>query len=62
MIYERVNFNCDEVKRLSRDEFIAMHKDVLWTDRDEDIRLKMLRQVHGLITDDPEYPKKSSEE
>lgn len=58
MIYERVNFNDEAVKNMSREEFEAKHLNVLWLDRDEQTRKKMLAQVYGLIN--PAKPKKKS--
>lgn len=59
MIYERVNFNEEVVRKMSLDKFTAMHVGVLWQDRDEDTRRKMLSQVHDLIV--PKKRKKAEE-
>lgn len=50
MFYERVNFNEEEVKKMSRDEFESRHIDLFWLDRDEATRKKMLGEVHDIIT------------
>lgn len=49
MIVDRVNFNDDEVRKLSREDFIAMHAGVFWQDREEETRLKMLSDVYDRI-------------
>ncbi len=50
MIYEGVHFNEEAVKKLSKEEFEAMHIEALWRNRDKKTRKKMLAQVYGLIT------------
>lgn len=45
MIFERVNFNDEEVKKMSREEFESRHIGVLWQNRDIDTRKKMLSQA-----------------
>ena len=35
MIFERVNFNDEEIKKMSRDEFESRHINLFWLDRDE---------------------------
>jgi len=49
MIFERVNFNDEEVKKMSREEFESRHIGVLWQNRDIDTRKKMLSQAYDLI-------------
>ncbi len=49
MIYEQVNFNEEEVSKMSPEEFEDRHLQILWPDRDEETRKKMLAQVYGLI-------------
>ena len=49
MLYERVNFNEEEVKKMSRDEFESRHITLFWLDRDEATRKKMLGEVYGII-------------
>lgn len=53
MIFERVNFNEEEVKNLSRDEFESRHINLFWLDRNKATRKKMLTQVYCLITKQP---------
>lgn len=48
--YENVTFLKEPAKRLSKDEFIALHLNVFWQDRKESTRRKMLGTVHDLIT------------
>lgn len=50
MIFEKVNFNDEEIRKMSQEEFEARHIDLLWKDRDKATRRKMLAQVYGLIT------------
>ena len=50
MIIDRVNFNDDSVRSMSREDFVGMHVGVLWQDRDEDTRKKMLSDVYDRIT------------
>lgn len=49
MIYERVNFNADAVRRMTREEFVARHIGALWLDRKEDVRQQMLSQVYDIV-------------
>lgn len=49
MIFERVNFNEEQVRRMSREEFEATHIGVLWPDRDEDTRRRMLSEAYSLV-------------
>lgn len=48
--YENVTFLKEPAKRLTKEEFIALHLNVFWPDRDEATRKKMLGKVHDLIT------------
>lgn len=58
MIFECVNFNDEEVKKMSRDEFIDRHSDIFWRDKDTDTRQKMLTQVYDLIVKPVKQTKK----
>lgn len=49
ILYERVNFNEEEVRKMTRDEFESRHINLFWMDRDEATRKKMLGEVYGLI-------------
>ncbi len=60
MIFESVNFNDEEVRKMSAVEFEARHVNLLWKDRDPAIRKKMLSQAYGIITGTPERRKKKS--
>ena len=57
MLFERVNFNEKEVKKMSREEFEARHIDLFWTNRDEETRKKMLGQAYDLINKPAKQPK-----
>lgn len=57
MIYEGVNFNEPVVKTMTKEEFEERHLNLLWLDKDEATRKKMLSEVHNLIT----KPKKKAE-
>ena len=48
--YENVTFVKEEVKKMSKSEFIAHHLNVFWLDRDEAKRKKMLGAAYDLIT------------
>lgn len=50
MKYEGVNFNEEAVKTLNQEDFVAIHVEFFWKDRDRKTRKKMLTQVYGLIT------------
>lgn len=50
MIFEGVNFNDEEVKKLSAEEFEERHVNLFWLDRNEETRKKMLSQVYKKIT------------
>lgn len=56
MIFEGVNFNEKEVRKMSRDEFESRHIKLFWRDRDEATRKKMLAKAYDLIN--PAKPKK----
>lgn len=60
MIFERVNFNDEEVKKMTRDEFISRHIDMFWLNRDEATRKNMLSQVYDLIVRPAKQTKKNS--
>lgn len=50
MIFEKVNFNERVIKATSYEDFEAKHIGVLWQNRDEATRKKMLTEVYNLIT------------
>lgn len=49
MLFEGVNFNEGEVRKMSPGEFESRHLDLFWLDRDEATRKKMLGQVYAII-------------
>lgn len=53
MIVANVNFNEEVIKTLSREKFLAMHINLLWQDRDEATRKKMLNEVYDSIVKPP---------
>lgn len=61
MIFENVNFNEEEIKKMSRDEFESRHINLFWLDRDEATRKKMLGQVYDIINK-PAKPSKQKTE
>lgn len=61
MIFERVNFNDEEIKKVSRDEFESRHINLFWLDRDEATRKKILGQVYDLITKPAKRTKQKAE-
>ncbi|QCD39710.1 hypothetical protein EEL34_13865 [Muribaculaceae bacterium Isolate-039 (Harlan)] len=61
MIFERVNFNDEEIKKMSRDEFESRHINLFWLDRDEATRKKILGQVYDLITKPAKRTKQKAE-
>lgn len=61
MIFERVNFNYEEIKKMSRDEFESRHINLFWLDRDEATRKKILGQVYDLITKPAKRTKQKAE-
>lgn len=50
MIFEGVNFNDAEIKKMTADDFEARHVGILWKNFDETTRRKMLAEVYGLVT------------
>lgn len=50
MIVEGVNFVEGECLKMSRDEFIAHHKDAFWQDRDESVREQMLGDAYDMMS------------
>ena len=50
IIFEQVNFDVDDACRLSKGQFVEKYMDVLWQDRNEDDRRKMLEDAHDVIT------------
>jgi|GEM_PF-3410369 len=62
MIFERVNFNNAEVKKMTREEFVSRHVGILWPDRDEATRKKMLGQVYDLVNMPPKQAKRNAAE
>ncbi len=62
MIFERVNFNDAEVKKMTREEFVSRHVGILWPDRDEATRKKMLGQVYDLVSRPPKQAKRKAAE
>lgn len=61
MIFERVNFVEEEIKKMSRDEFESRHINLFWLDRDEATRKKILGQVYDLITKPAKRTKQKAE-
>ena len=57
MRFEGVNFNDAVVKTMSKEEFEERHLNLLWLDRNEETRKKMLADVHSIIT----KPRKKAE-
>lgn len=49
MKYENVTFVDEQVKKMSKQEFIALHISSYWTDRKESERKKMLTAVYDII-------------
>ena len=49
MIFEGVNFNEEEIRKMEQDKFESMHIDLFWQNRDEATRKKMLGQVYELV-------------
>lgn len=58
MIFEGVNFNEEEVRKMTQDEFESRHIDLFWLDRDKATRKKMLSQAYGLINKPAKRSKK----
>ena len=61
MIFERVNFNEEEIKKMSQEEFENRHIGLFWQNWDEATRKKMLGEVYGLISKPAKHPKKRAE-
>lgn len=61
MFYEQVNFNEEEVKKMSREDFESRHIDLFWLDRDEATRKKMLGEVYDIITKPAKQTKQKAE-
>lgn len=61
MIFERVNFNEEEIKKMSQEEFENRHIGLFWQNRDEATRKRMLGEVYGLISSPAKQPKKRAE-
>lgn len=47
--YEGVTFVKEAAKAVSKEEFIELHIDHFWLDRDKETRRKMLADVHQRI-------------
>lgn len=62
MIYEGVNFNAEEVRKMTPEEFESRHLPLFWRDRNEETRKKMLGQVYELIAGKPARQNKRKEE
>lgn len=60
MLFERVFFNEEEARKLSKDEFVARHANLFWLDRDEATRRKMLGQVYGMIAPNRQPKRKAA--
>ena len=50
VIFECVNFDEADACRLSKGQFVEKYMDVLWQDRSEGDRRKMLEDAHDVIT------------
>lgn len=50
MIIDRVNFNEEEVSRMTKEDFEERHIGILWQDRDEKVRKKMLADAYDRIS------------
>ena len=53
MIFEKVNFNEEAVRGMKKEKFIEMHIGVLWKDKSEEVRRRMLEQVYELTAKKP---------
>ena len=49
MTVDGVTFVEEACKDMSKEEFIAHHKDAFWQDRDEETREKMLADVYSRL-------------
>ena len=61
MFYERVHFNDEEVKKMSREDFESRHTDLFWLDRDEATRKKMLGEAYDIINKPAKQSKKKAD-
>ena len=50
VIFECVNFDEADARLLSKGQFVEKYMDVLWQDRNEGDRRKMLEDAHDVIT------------
>lgn len=50
VIFECVNFDKADACLLSKGQFVEKYMDVLWQDRNEGDRRKMLEDAHDVIT------------
>ena len=50
VIFECVNFDKADACRLRKEQFVEKYMDVLWQDRNEGDRRKMLEDAHDVIT------------
>ena len=57
MIIDRVNFSDDAVRSMSKEDFVELHVGVLWQDRDEATRRKMLSDAYDRMADKPKRQK-----
>lgn len=53
MIIDGVNFNEEVVRQMDENEFIEKHVHHFWKDKDEETRVKKLRQAYELIAVKP---------
>lgn len=60
MVFERVNFNEEEVSKMTAEQFESRHIGIFWLDKDIEIRKKMLAQVYGMINKPSKRTKRSS--
>lgn len=56
MIFEGVNFNEPVIQKMTKEEFEERHLNILWLDRDEQTRKKMLAEVYGIIVKSKRKP------
>lgn len=61
MLFEQVNFNEEEIKKMSREEFESRHIKLFWIDRDEATRKKMLGEVYDIINKAAKQTKQKTE-
>lgn len=62
MIYDGVTFVDEQVKAMSKSDFIKMHINVFWTDKDKNARTKMLSDVYKRITGQPDAEETEKEQ